>query len=127
MASALPQGHGGRRMRLRRLLGVVAVALLATPSSAVAGARDAVDIRYYLALGDSLAQGYQPVGGPWSPLGFPGYNQGYADQLLKLVRDRYEHLRLVKLACGGETTATMIIGSPWCGAGFAAESQLAEA
>ena len=43
------------------------------------------------------------------------------------MRDRYEHLRLVKLACGGETTTTMIVGSPWCGAGFATGSQLAEA
>jgi lysophospholipase L1-like esterase len=94
-----------------------------------AGARAEVDTatRYYLSLGDSLAQGYQPIGGPWSPLGSAGYNQGYADQLLKLVRDRYEHLRLVKLACGGETTTTMLVGSPWCGAGFPAGSQLAEA
>jgi hypothetical protein len=52
-------------------------------------------VQYYLSLGDSLAQGYQPIGGPSSPLGFPGYNQGYPDQLLKLVRDRYEQLRLV--------------------------------
>jgi lysophospholipase L1-like esterase len=115
-------------MRLRSLLPLVAIALLATASSAVASSRDAADVRYYLSLGDSLAQGYQPIGGPWSPLGFPGYNQGYADQLLKLVRDRYEELRLVKLGCGGETTTTMIVGSPWCGAwAFAAGSQLAEA
>jgi lysophospholipase L1-like esterase len=83
---------------------------------------------YYVSLGDSLATGYQPIGGPWSPLGSPGYNQGYADQLLKLVRDRYEHLRLVKLGCGGETTTTMIAGSPWCSAwAFPAGSQLGEA
>ena len=108
----------------------VSAALAAAPRVAAApaaGAATSSGARYYLSLGDSLAQGYQPVGGPWSPLGFPGYSQGYADQLLKLVRDRYEHLRLVKLGCGGETTTTMIVGSPWCGAGFAAGSQLAEA
>jgi hypothetical protein len=71
-----------------------------------------------------LAQGYQPIGGPPSPLGFPGYNQGYPGQLLKLVRDRYEQLRLVKLGCGGGTTTT-IVGAPWCE--FPARSQLAEA
>ena len=114
-------------MKLRQLFAVGAVALLAIPGAALAGSRDAVGVHYYLSLGDSLAQGYQPIGGPWSPLGFPGYNQGYADQLLKLVGDRYEHLRLMKLGCGGETTTTMIVGSPWCGAGFAAGSQLAEA
>lgn len=108
----------------------VSAALAAAPRVAAApaaGAATSSGARYYLSLGDSLAQGYQPIGGPWSPLGFPGYNQGYADQLLKLVRDRYEHLRLVKLGCGGETTTTMFVGSPWCGSGFAAGSQLAEA
>lgn len=108
---------------MRRLLLAVAalIAALVTVAPAVAGDR------YYLSVGDSLAQGYQPIGGPWSPLGFPGYNQGYADQLLKLVREPNEQLRLVKLGCGGETTTTMIVGSPWCGAGFPAGSQLAEA
>jgi lysophospholipase L1-like esterase len=109
--------------RLFYLAAVVAALVFA------AGARADADstTHYYLSLGDSLAQGYQPIGGPPSPLGFPGYNQGYADQLLKLVRDRYEQLRLVKLGCGGETTTTMIVGSPWCGADFPAGSQLAEA
>jgi lysophospholipase L1-like esterase len=106
----------------RLLLAAAFVAALVTVAPAAAA-----DGRYYLALGDSLAQGYQPIGGPWSPLGFPGYNQGYADQLLKLVRTPSGQPRLVKLGCGGETTTTMIVGSPWCRAFFAAESQLAEA
>jgi lysophospholipase L1-like esterase len=84
-------------------------------------------VEYYLSLGDSLAQGFQPVGGPSSPVGFPGYNQGYADQLLKLMREPSRTVRLVKLGCGGETTTTMIVGSPWCGVNFPAGSQLAEA
>jgi lysophospholipase L1-like esterase len=109
-------------MRTRLLLLTTIVALLAASPAAAAD-----KTQYYLSLGDSLAQGYQPIGGPWSPLGFPGYNQGYADQLLKLERGRYEQLRLVKLGCGGETTTTMIAGSPWCGVGFAAGSQLGAA
>jgi lysophospholipase L1-like esterase len=103
-----------------RLSLLTTVAALFAASPATAGDK----VQYYLSLGDSLAQGYQPIGGPWVPLGFPGYNQGYPDQLLKLVRDRYEQLRLVKLGCGGETTTTMIVGLPYCG--FAAGSQLAE-
>jgi lysophospholipase L1-like esterase len=105
------------------LVAAVIVAML--PAASVSRADSGV--RYYVSVGDSLAQGYQPIGGPWSPLGFPGYNQGYPDQLLKLVRGRYEQLRLVKLGCGGETTTTMIVGSPWCGLGFAAGSQLDQA
>jgi lysophospholipase L1-like esterase len=109
------------KIRLSVLIAVIAM-LLAAPESRAGG------VQYYLSLGDSYAQGYQPIGGPWSPLGFPGYNQGYADQLLKLVREPSGQLRLVKLACGGETTTTMIVGSPWCGSwAFPAGSQLAEA
>src|SRR5262245_15412128 len=105
---------------------------LALPPAAIAAALLAAAVpanaaadTYYLSLGDSLAQGAQPIGGSWTPLGFPGYNQGYPDQLLKLVREPAEHLRLVKLGCGGETTTTVLYGAPWCG--FPAGSQLAEA
>ena len=66
-------------------------------------------VSYYLSVGDSLAQGFQPIGGPHTNSPVAGYNQGYADQLLKLARDGGgEHLRLVKLGCGGESTATMV-------------------
>jgi len=72
----------------------------------------AAPVTYYLSLGDSLAQGYQPIGGPPSGSGVVGYNQGYADQLLKLARhDGWDHLQLVKLGCGGETTVTLISNS----------------
>jgi len=109
------------RALLLAVLAVVATLMTAGRSGADTG------VRYYLSLGDSYAQGYQPIGGPSSPLGFPGYNQGYADQLLKLARDRYGQLRLVKLGCGGETTTTMIEGTPWCGPNITPGSQLAQA
>ena len=66
---------------------------------------------YYLSLGDSLAQGYQPIGGPPSPAAPPGYGHGYADQLFKVERGRYTQLQLVKLGCGGESTVSMLSGS----------------
>src|SRR5215471_2195047 len=96
-------------MRLRHwLIAVLALALIAVPA-----ARADHDTRYYLSLGDSLASGYQPIGG--SPFG-DGYNHGYADQLLKLMRRPDQHLRLAKLGCGAETTTTMLFGgSPFCG------------
>jgi len=89
------------------------------------GAFAASKATYYVSVGDSLAQGYQPIGGPFSPLGIEGYSQGYADQLFKAVRDDYEQLQLVKLGCGGETTKTMVLGAAYCG--FPAGSQLAQA
>src|SRR5262245_24615784 len=116
------------RRSTTRLIVLTVLTIAAAGPVPTARAGDGAAVHYYLSLGDSYAQGYQPIGGPWSPLGFPGYNQGYADQLLKLVRRRYEHLQLVKLACGGETTTTMIEGSPWCAAwAFPAGTQLGQA
>jgi lysophospholipase L1-like esterase len=102
-------------------LAFVAGALAATTPGAAAASK----ATYYVSVGDSLAQGYQPIGGPLSPLGVDGYAQGYANQLFKAVRGRYEQLQLVKLGCGGETTRTMVLGAVWCG--FPAGSQVAQA
>jgi lysophospholipase L1-like esterase len=88
------------------ILATLVAALIAIPV-APASSR----ATYYLSLGDSFAQGYQPIGGPYkSGNAPPGYNQGYADQLFKLTRSRYPQLREVKLGCGGETTTTFRFG-----------------
>jgi lysophospholipase L1-like esterase len=61
---------------------------------------------YYLALGDSLAQGVQPdATGASRPT-----SQGYADQLYATARRTQPGLRLVKLGCSGETSWTMVAG-----------------
>jgi lysophospholipase L1-like esterase len=93
------------RLRVSLVLAVLAAALLL-----VQGAPASSKATYYVSLGDSLAQGFQPIGGPPSPGSPPGYNQGYADQLFKLTRSRYTQLREVKLGCGGETTTTLRFG-----------------
>jgi lysophospholipase L1-like esterase len=93
------------RVRVSFLLALLAAALLAVPGAPGANAGGS-KATYYLSLGDSLAQGLQPIGGPLSRLAPPGYNQGYADQLFKLVRGDYEQLREVKLGCAGESTVT---------------------
>ena len=69
--------------------------------------------KYLLALGDSLAAGYQPDDRSASPpvdpsTGFPdqGYPGGYAADLAAA-----RHLLLVDLACPGETTTSMV-GTP---------------
>jgi lysophospholipase L1-like esterase len=66
----------------------------------------AVPASYYLSLGDSLSQGFQPDASGRS-VKTP---YGYADQFYAALRVRHPGLRLVKLGCGGETTATMING-----------------
>jgi hypothetical protein len=96
----------GVTTRLRQaLLATFVAALIAAP-----GAPASSKATYYVSLGDSLAQGYQPIGGPPSPSAPPGFNHGYADELFKLTRGRYEQLREVKLGCGGETTTTLRFG-----------------
>ncbi|HEY6276101.1 MAG TPA: SGNH/GDSL hydrolase family protein [Streptosporangiaceae bacterium] len=71
-----------------------------------AAAHRAPPVSYYLALGDSLSQGVQPDAAGVS-VSTP---DGYPDQLYALLRARQPGLRLVKLGCMGETTATMIKG-----------------
>jgi lysophospholipase L1-like esterase len=61
---------------------------------------------YYLALGDSLAQGVQPDASGIS-VETP---DGYPDQVYAALRRNHPTLRLVKLGCPGETTVTMING-----------------
>ncbi|HZS90489.1 MAG TPA: GDSL-type esterase/lipase family protein [Chloroflexota bacterium] len=58
--------------------------------------------QYYLALGDSLAYGYQPNG---------DYTHGYADDFLQYLQSNGSpQLQLVNMACPGETTTTFMNG-----------------
>lgn len=99
-------------MRLRFLAAaVVAVVTLSLLPAAALAAPVAANGStsgppYYLALGDSLAQGVQPTPSGTSRL----TNQGYVDDLYAVYRRQVPNLRLVKLGCPGETTGTMING-----------------
>jgi len=115
---------GPSRWGRRLVLIVVAVASVLVVTSP--GALAASKTTYYVSVGDSLAQGFQPTGGPYRPLGSSGYQHGYADQLFKAVRDRYEQFQLVKLGCGGESTKSMVLGTS-SSCAFPAGSQLAQA
>ncbi|HYV00883.1 MAG TPA: hypothetical protein VEM93_00855, partial [Actinomycetota bacterium] len=59
-----------RTLCLSLLVATTAVTQVPTPAVAASKAT------YYLALGDSVAQGGQPIGGPFSPYASPGYNHG---------------------------------------------------
>jgi lysophospholipase L1-like esterase len=95
--------------RLRLPLAIAATAALtacsgqATPHDAPAKAPDPT---YYLALGDSLAQGVQPNAAGTSVV----TGSGYPDQVYAALRPRHLALKLIKLGCPGETTSTMIDG-----------------
>jgi lysophospholipase L1-like esterase len=91
---------------------VVAAVVLAAVTAGLAGgcggsARQArPPVRYYLALGDSLAVGAQPDASGTSA----ATGQGYASQLYAILRRERPGLRLVRLGCIGETTVSMIHG-----------------
>jgi lysophospholipase L1-like esterase len=66
------------------------------------------DYDYYLALGDSLAWGYQP--NPATGAGVRS-GHGYADDLAAALRRAGDRgLKYVNLSCPGETTGTMLNG-----------------
>ena len=75
---------------------------------------------FYLSLGDSLAQGVQPDRAGHDV----ATSLGYPDRLAAVLRRHLPHLKLVKLGCSGETSATMIHGGV---CRYPAGSQLAQA
>jgi lysophospholipase L1-like esterase len=113
---------------MRRIATCIAVAAVAA-TAAMTGAAPVLAAHrstattahsFYLSLGDSLAQGVQPNSSGASV----ETNQGYPDQLFTALHLGNPALRLVKLGCPGETTATMINGGICT---YPAGSQLAQA
>jgi lysophospholipase L1-like esterase len=99
---------------------LAALACLAACSGQTTVGPGPADARYYLSLGDSLAQGVQPDAAGISM----DTGRGYPDQLYEMLHRRDPRLRLVRLGCPGETTGTMISGRH---CPYPAGSQLAQA
>jgi lysophospholipase L1-like esterase len=72
------------------------------PTNAAAGGT-----HYYLALGDSLAQGYQPID-TYPPYYYP---DGYVPRVYAALSTDDPKLVLDNISCGGEGTVSMIEGS----------------
>jgi lysophospholipase L1-like esterase len=64
---------------------------------------------YYLALGDSIAYGFQPAK---AKAGLPpsGFNTGYVDVFVARLRTIAPKIRVVNYGCPGESTKTFIHG-----------------
>jgi lysophospholipase L1-like esterase len=91
---------------IRRFVVAAIFLLLVTPRLVLATPQ----LSYYLALGDSLARGVQPL-----PNGTRiETNQGYVDDLFGALRLKRPFLKLAKLGCSGETTTTMLSGGGPC-------------
>jgi hypothetical protein len=93
-------------MRLRlSILAALCTAFVAGAPSALAdqpGTSDTHAVHYYLSLGDSLAESFQPNG---------DLSHGYAEQLHATLAADDPKLELVNLGCGGESTVSMRYGS----------------
>lgn len=83
---------------------VIVVAALAFVAAARADADSDSATHYYLSLGDALAASFQPNG---------DLTHGYTEQLHAALAAENPKLELVKLACGGESTASMRFGSQY--------------
>jgi lysophospholipase L1-like esterase len=103
-------------MRKVVLAVLVATLIASTLQRGAAPARAAVgDNAVYLALGTSLAVGYQPGRGETS--------EGYVDELSRILREQVPGLSVENLGCPGETARSMVTGErSLCG--YAAGSQL---
>jgi lysophospholipase L1-like esterase len=103
---------------IRRLLGpAIVLAVLFGLGLPRAFADEGPPPSYYLALGDSLAAGYQPVG---------SRDDGYVPRVYRALASEVPNARLVNLGCDGATTATLLSGGGACTYPGAA-SQLAAA
>ncbi len=96
------------RRALCALVIVVSGLLVAIPPAGTAaadGSCSAATPCYYLALGDSLAEGYQPD----SSIKY-GFGHGYADVLEKSLMQKYPNgaMQLANLGCVDETSSTML-------------------
>lgn len=124
--------RSARALLLLASAATVAMALLAGAATPVAAAaHTGPPAKYYLSLGDSLAEGVQPATPPLPPGVSLGQSietdQGYVDDLFAHYSGQFPgNLQLVKLGCPGETTTSMLTGtgSPCT---YPAGSQLAAA
>jgi len=91
---------------MRRQLSVVLTAAIAAATVALpissADAKPAGP-KWYLALGDSLAAGYQPTTGD-------DKTGGYVGGALDMLREQHRGVQLTNLGCSGETTTTFLEG-----------------
>jgi len=98
--------RGSVRIAFAAAVAAAALTACSGPPTSAGSRALPIPASYYLALGDSLAQGVQPNATGASV----ETRQGYPDQLYAARRPRHAGLRLVKLGCPGETTSTMIDG-----------------
>ena len=97
-------------MTKQRLVTVVVTVVLLAVSAVLAASVTAAgtprDVRYYVALGDSLSTGFQPT---LSGEGIETHS-GYVDDIYGAEHRYLHHLALVDFGCPGDTTTSLLTG-----------------
>jgi len=90
----------------------------ATAASASPPPRSAPPKSYYLALGDSIAYGFQTSK---ALAGLPpdAFNTGYADLFAAQLRQLRPHIATVNYSCPGESTTSFLLPCIWKASGHA--------
>jgi len=88
------------------ILGLAAAALLVFSGVATSGVSEAPQ-SYYLALGDSMAYGFQPTKADLPP---SAVHTGYVDLIAAKLRKRSPNIQVANYGCPGETTVTFARG-----------------
>jgi len=92
-------------------VGLLAAGLLAAAGTATGGRSERPVYQppqsYYLALGDSMAYGFQPTKANAPP---SAVRTGYVDVFAARLRKRAPGIRVVNYGCPGETTVTFVRG-----------------
>jgi lysophospholipase L1-like esterase len=88
---------------------LIGVLVAAVTASAAVGSKPAPG-RYYLALGDSIAYGYQPTKPDTAPAA--SFHTGYVDVLAGRLKALAPHIRVVNYGCPGESTISFTTGCP---------------
>jgi lysophospholipase L1-like esterase len=65
--------------------------------------------QYYLALGDSLAFGYQEVKFDFATYNPAQFNTGYVDDFFAMLQDIRPNIQVVNYGCPQETSTTLIV------------------
>jgi lysophospholipase L1-like esterase len=90
------------------LSGLAFAGVLALTAGATSGAKQATPRGYYLALGDSIAYGFQP--GKPQMAAPSSFDTGYVDVLAARLRKLSPSLQVVNYGCPGESTWTFVAG-----------------
>jgi lysophospholipase L1-like esterase len=101
------------RVRLFALLSALALFVLAAAPASASASKFDPPKSFYLALGDSLAFGYQQAKFNANlPFGEPptAFNTGYVDDFSTMLQAINPAIKTVNLGCPGETTATFMNG-----------------